>query len=163
MPIREWAGEKVPHWIQVAAHRKTFPVTDCGRSRTWLLIAFKLSEVSLFEVIPSVQKPVCVGWAVLHPSCAYLQGSCPPSSAAAWGAEVPAASPGHALLLQQRCSEQHKAHLLSLGGSQLQPHPTLPYIPSAGDTFELWNESLGGLLNRNALKPFEKNSRCTAS
>lgn len=39
------------------------------------------------------------------------------------GSTSKTASPGHPLLLQKHCSEQHKVYFLSLGGNQLQPIP----------------------------------------
>lgn len=152
------------------------PVTDCRRSRTELVIALKLSEVSLSQGKAGVQEQRCVGWAVLYLSCASVDGSSPKGCCGCtepgprqlqrdaqrgqqrWHA--PALTWGLHRLLLPRVLLRVAQGMFSLPWRQpIIPSSSVYTVPAAGTTrgtFKPLNKSIGGLLNRNALKSFEK-------
>lgn len=164
-------------------HRKAFPVTDYSRNRTELFGGLKLSHLTFSSENSCPRVDVCgVGYSA--PLLCPQAGTLPQQMLQLTGGPVLAGCKGtpsqdHDVLLcwvradddcssREYCSEQHKAYFLFLRGHPLQPIPpsaiySVPAAVTTKGTFKHINESIGGLLNRNALKSFEKSSRCTAS
>lgn len=161
-------------------HRTAVPVTDCSRNRTKLLIALKLSEGSHFfkwNRYPRVDIRR-VGYSALF-LC--LCAGIPPL-------RLLQLHRGASLCWLQRDTQRGQCmplrwvrayiHCSSRGISQSSTRHIFSPLETAHTplfhiyhccrsnywgTFEPLHESIGGLLNRNALKSFEKSSRCTAS